>query len=192
MANPFWYIISIVVVMEAFGGAVSIVSDTAIVAASLDSGDYGRCRFWACLAYGISGAVSGQIMLAFGDKTAFIAYAIGSIATFVATCCLDFSYICNNAMRQVEAYDCARLLLLPVQTNDESREPVLCGDEVYVAKVNTMEPLLPFGGSTALADAAKLSSSGDEVQSYCLQSPLISFEESELEHTLSGMYHLPT
>jgi hypothetical protein len=32
----------IVAVMEAFSGPVSIMADTAIVAAALDSGDYGR------------------------------------------------------------------------------------------------------------------------------------------------------
>lgn len=41
--QPFWYLLVVVALMEAFSGPVSIMADTAIVAAALDSGDYGRC-----------------------------------------------------------------------------------------------------------------------------------------------------
>ena len=62
LATPFSYLLVIIVCNESIGGPAFIMSDTAIVAASLDDGDYGRQRFWACLAWGIAGPLSSPIM----------------------------------------------------------------------------------------------------------------------------------
>ena len=55
LATPFAYLLVIIVCTESIGGPAFVMSDTAIVAASLDDGDYGRQRFWACLAWASPG-----------------------------------------------------------------------------------------------------------------------------------------
>ena len=101
LATPFSYLIIANICIEMFSGPTYVLSDTAIVSATLDPGDYGRCRFWACLAWGVSGMIVSPLMNSGGDSFAFIAYAAVSILGFIASCRLDFSFVNNDATEQL-------------------------------------------------------------------------------------------
>jgi hypothetical protein len=57
--------------IECLHGPVSTLSDTAILAASRTRGDYGACRFWACLAWGVAGVMASVVMSHLGDFAIF-------------------------------------------------------------------------------------------------------------------------
>ena len=57
VATPFWYVLVNCILVESLTGPTGVMSDTAIVSSSLSDGDYGRCRMWACLTWGICGAL---------------------------------------------------------------------------------------------------------------------------------------
>lgn len=67
LASPFWYVLLNCVVVESLTGPTGIMSDTAIVSSSLSDGDYGRCRMWACLTWGVCGARQACHLKGSGD-----------------------------------------------------------------------------------------------------------------------------
>jgi hypothetical protein len=100
------YLIVVIIGIEVFSGPTSIMSDTAIIAASLNDGDYGRCRFWACLAWGAAGVASSPLMHWTSDRYTFAAYGAISILAFAAASRLDFSFI-GSGQRAHSARDSA-------------------------------------------------------------------------------------
>jgi MFS_1 like family len=101
LATPFPYLLAVIICTEAFGSPPVVMSDTAIVAASLNDGDYGRERFWACLAWGIAGPLASPIMSYAGDRFVFLAYACVSAMAIAAAWRLDFSFVNNDAESQL-------------------------------------------------------------------------------------------
>jgi hypothetical protein len=93
IATPFAYLLVIIIIMEIVGGPVSILSDTAVIAASQGNGDYGHCRFWASVSHNLSGMLSSLAVSKFGDSAVFIGYASGSLVAFCAAWHLDFSKV---------------------------------------------------------------------------------------------------
>jgi MFS_1 like family len=102
VATPFAYLLVVICCTEACGGPAFVMSDTAIVAASLNDGDYGRCRFWACLAWGLAGATCGPLMGWLGIPAVFIAYACVSVIAVCAAWRLDFGFVNNDTKSQLE------------------------------------------------------------------------------------------
>ena len=93
LATPFPYLIALIVALEAFGGPTYVMSDAAIVGAATDDGDYGRCRVWACLAWGVAGAACSPLMHFTSFRYAFLAYGVVSLFAIAAGTGLDFSFV---------------------------------------------------------------------------------------------------
>lgn len=79
--------------MEILNGPMSALSDTAVLSSSKETGDYGSCRFWASLAYNISGILASSAMTFVGDSAVFIGYAVGSAGAFIAAWHLSFANV---------------------------------------------------------------------------------------------------
>lgn len=93
IATPFAYIILVIVIMEILNGPVSALSDTAVLSSTKSKGDYGNCRFWASLAFNISGILSSAAMSIYGDAAVFMGYALGSAVAFTAAWHLSFDNV---------------------------------------------------------------------------------------------------
>ena len=93
ISSPFAYLILVIVIMEILNGPVSALSDTAVLSSTRTKGDYGNCRFWASLAFNISGILSSAAMSVYGDVAVFIGYAVGSAVAFTAAWHLSFDKV---------------------------------------------------------------------------------------------------
>lgn len=85
------------------------MSDAAIVGAAMDDGDYGRCRVWACLAWGVAGAACSPLMHFTSFRFAFLAYGVVSLFAIAAGARLDFSFVAappHASAHAARAVDC--------------------------------------------------------------------------------------
>lgn len=79
--------------MEISNGPLSALSDSAVMSATKETGDYGYCRFWASVAYNITGIMSSAALTVAGDTAVFIGYAFGAAAAFISACHLSFEKV---------------------------------------------------------------------------------------------------